>query len=885
MLRQWMKSSFQAATVLGLAMILLIWTSIAFLLGDEHDRVRATVFKDTSNLARVFEEHIIRALSDVDKTVMVLRSAYLVDPDNFDLAAWFANSHVNTNLIAQMGVIGPDGTLRASSIGPLREPIDLSDREHFRVHLQTHLDELFISKPLLGRASGRWSILLSRAARAPDGKLLGVLVGSLDPAQLARLYESIDLGPNGAIVLVGLDGIVRASAGYRQDVTGRSMAAATLLGEIARSDAGSYRTRGIQDGIPRLASYRVIRGFPLAVLVGRSEQEVFANYWRTRNAYHAVAVGLTLLILVVMAIAIRHRMRLDTAREALQASEAHAHRMSHELKVTLEHTSQGIMMVDADNRIAVVNERAVELLGLPDSVYSRPKFAEIMNFHMAHEEYGKEGENVDQQLWDAVKAGKPSDINCYERTRPNGTVLEVRTNKLPEGGVVRTFTDISDRKRNEAQISRMARQDHLTGLANRALLQERLEHALARLRRYGEAFALLCLDLDRFKAVNDSLGHAAGDSLLKTVGQRLSGCVRETDTVARLGGDEFAILLTAMAGRDDAVMLANRIIEVIKQPFDVEGNEILIGTSIGIAVAPDDGLDLDLLRRRADLVLYQVKSEGRNGYRFFTEELEADAEARRVLQRDLHLGFERNEFHLRYQPIVNLATGAVTAIEALVRWNHPERGIISPAEFIPIAEETGLIVPLGEWILRRACADAALWPRPVAVAVNLSPTQFEKSPLVDVVSTALAAAGLPASRLELEITESVILQENMRNLAILHELRELGVAIALDDFGTGYSSLSYLRAFQFDKIKIDRSFVSELANRPDCVAIVGAVAGLGRSLGVTTTAEGVETQTQLELLRAAGCTEAQGYFFSHPRLASEVADLLLTWRKRFEKVA
>jgi diguanylate cyclase (GGDEF)-like protein len=426
-----------------------------------------------------------------------------------------------------------------------------------------------------------------------------------------------------------------------------------------------------------------------------------------------------------------------------------------------------------------------------------------------------------------------------------------------------------------AEIRYMASHDGLTGLPNRTLLREKLEDALARV-RLGESLAVLCLDLDHFKDVNDTLGHPIGDLLLKEVTARLKGSVREIDTVSRLGGDEFVILQVGLASVDQAGALAQRIIDRIAEPFELDGHQVVIGTSIGISVAPTDGHDPELLIRNADMALYRAKGDGRGMCRFFEAGMDAHLQERRRLELDMRRALSQHEFELFYQPLVDARTEQITGFEALLRWNHPELGLVLPSSFIPLAEEIGLIVPLGEWVIRQACLDAATWPKPVKVAVNLSPAQFKSQTLALAVVGALDASGLSPSRLELEITESVLLANNEATMATLHQLRSLGVRIAMDDFGTGYSSLSYLRSFPFDKIKIDRSFVHELGDADDCLAIVGAVAGLGASLGMITTAEGVETSDQLRKVREQGCVEVQGYYFSRPRPHAEILEMLHT---------
>jgi diguanylate cyclase (GGDEF)-like protein/PAS domain S-box-containing protein len=451
-------------------------------------------------------------------------------------------------------------------------------------------------------------------------------------------------------------------------------------------------------------------------------------------------------------------------------------------------------------------------------------------------------------------------------------------------GFLVAIVDITERRKAEARVAHMAHHDGLTELPNRVFYQERLAQALDGIDP-GKHVAVLCIDLDLFKNVNDSFGHPMGDRLLKMVAGRMRAEVRGNNMVARLGGDEFAVVLAADISPNEANDFAARMIELLSVPYDMDGIEVVIGASIGIAMSPGDGTSSEELMRNADMALYRAKSEGGGVHRFFEREMDRQAQKRRDMELDLRRAFAHGEFEVHYQPLVDLAADRITGFEALLRWKHPEKGMISPADFIPVAEDIGLIVTLGEWVLRKACAEAAKWPDDIKIAVNLSPVQFRSRNLVQVVVAALAYSGLSPLRLELEITESIFLAETDANLAILHQLRALGVRISMDDFGTGYSSLSYLRSFPFDKIKIDRSFVKDLIGRPDCVAIVRAISGLGRSLNITTTAEGVETVDQLDWLRAEGCNEVQGFLFSAARPASEVEELLRKFGARASQAA
>lgn len=482
---------------------------------------------------------------------------------------------------------------------------------------------------------------------------------------------------------------------------------------------------------------------------------------------------------------------------------------------------------------------------------------------------------------EVLESGEVRVIEEDHVPRKDGGVAILRTKKIAiqnaEGQaeyLLGVSEDIAERKRAEAQIARLAHYDPLTDLPNRVLFQKSLTDALSRRARKGDQLAVHFIDLDRFKTVNDTLGHPLGDALLREAAERLRRCVREGDTVARLGGDEFAVVQTGLSDMDGATRLAARIVAAMAAPFDLAGHQVVIGASVGVSAAPSDGEDVDELLKKADMALYRAKGDGRGAFHFFERAMDEQLQARRALELDLRRALQDGEFELFYQPLYHLGDERVTGCEALLRWNHPERGMVSPADFIPLAEEIGLIVPLGDWVLRNACAEAARWPDHVRLAVNLSPAQFRDRSLVATVVSALAASGLPAHRLELEITESVLLQDNAANMTMLHDLKALGVRISMDDFGTGYSSLSYLRSFPFDKIKIDQTFVRDILHDSDALAIIKAVLDLGASMGVVTTTEGVETQAQLDALRGQGCAEIQGYFISRPAPAADIAKML-----------
>jgi diguanylate cyclase (GGDEF)-like protein len=558
-------------------------------------------------------------------------------------------------------------------------------------------------------------------------------------------------------------------------------------------------------------------------------------------------------------------------------------RSSDRLYAALEGMPQGLSMFDDKQRLIVSNAKYADMYGL-DAALTEPgtPVRAILEHRLTN---GTATVNAEDFIERGLVFASNSTVITFEHQLQDGRIIALTRAPLSTGGAVTIHVDVTEKRNSEKQIAFLAHHDALTGLANRVQLREHLEKTLKHVERGGKA-SILCLDLDNFKIINDTLGHSVGDALLCAVSARLRELVGERDLISRTGGDEFSIVQSSSEQpMEAAAALAARIVEALSVPFELGDHHVVIGASVGVAIAPDDGDNADQLLRNADMALYRAKEEGRARFHFFEPEMDVKAQARRALELDLRSAITAGEFELHYQPIVNLAENRINGFEALLRWNHPTRGKVPPNDFIPLAEETGLIVAIGEWVIRQACAEAMRWPSELRVAVNVSPVQFRTKSLVSAVVSALAASGLRPDLLELEITESVLMANNDSTLAALHQLRGLGVRISMDDFGTGYSSLSYLRSFPFDKIKIDQSFVRDLADRPDSIAIIRAVAGLGHSFGVTTTAEGVETQEQLDKMREEGCSEVQGYFYSKPVPSSEIAQLLVRFQERARAAA
>ena len=542
-----------------------------------------------------------------------------------------------------------------------------------------------------------------------------------------------------------------------------------------------------------------------------------------------------------------------------------------ELSVAVNNIPQGLVLYDNSSRVTVCNQRYIEMFGLSPEV-AKPgcTMYELISHRKETGSFSGDVGEFCASIRRNVALGK---ITRQIVDTADGRAIQIINQPLEAGGWVATIEDVTERKRSDEKIVHLAHYDALTDLPNRVLFREQLESALEKVQP-DQQLAVLYIDIDEFKSVNDALGHSVGDELLKAVAGRLRGCLGGADVAARLGGDEFAIIQTAIKHPSDTTHLVGRIYEAIRRPYDCGGHLITTDASIGIALAPQQGADLDQLLKNADMAMYEAKADGRRTYRFFELSMDARVKTRRILELELRQAIMDGGFEVYYQPLVSLKDNKISSCEALLRWRHPKRGMISPAEFIPIAEETGLINQLGDWVLNTACIEAASWPDHIRVAVNVSPIQFKSETLALNVATALATSGLAPCRLELEITEAILIRDDEAALALLHQLRELGVRIALDDFGTGYSSLSYLQRFPFDKIKIDRCFVKDIAGPASSSSIVQAIVNIAAASNMTTTAEGVETVPQLELLRELGCTEMQGYLFSPAISCAEIQRLL-----------
>ncbi len=586
------------------------------------------------------------------------------------------------------------------------------------------------------------------------------------------------------------------------------------------------------------------------------------------SEYWLLAIGSAIYSLIIY----RTASALSSSEQASILNDEELREQNRRFNSALSNMKQGLSMFDDEGRMLVCNQNYIDMYGFsPEVVRPGITLQELLQHSIDVGNYRNIPINDlhDRLVEKLVIEASPNFLSVLG----DGRTIALSHQKMETGGWVTTHEDITERMQTQAQIAYLARHDVLTDLPNRVSFRERLGEALERTTS-AEQLAVLCLDLDRFKPVNDTLGHAVGDAVLRQVAERLKDCVRETDFVARMGGDEFAIIQIGVANPESTGKLADRVVAALGQPFHVDSHQISIGTSIGMSFAPEDSVEADQLLKNADMALYQAKAEGRGQSRRFLPDMDRRMQTRMNLELDLRHALSAGEFEIYYQPLMDIASGGIAGFEALLRWHHPSRGMVLPDEFIELAEDTGLIVPIGDWVLKQACSAASAWPANIRIAVNLSPAQFRSGDLVRSVTTALAASGIGSNRLELEITEGVLLADSEETLATLHALKNLGARIAMDDFGTGYSSLSYLRSFPFDKIKIDQSFVHDIFSGDQSLSIIRAVTGLGRNLGMSTTAEGVETAAQLEQLRSEGCSEVQGFHLGRPMDAAATLELL-----------
>jgi diguanylate cyclase (GGDEF)-like protein/PAS domain S-box-containing protein len=866
-----------AILLLILSVGAVVWT--IYLLRE--DDIRAAI-SESGSVASVMADQLSRSIQSIDGALLEVKrvaeangvvattgSSDRLTQDRF--LEYLDRQLASMRQVFSLAVADKDGNIVVSTLTGIGSRFNIADRQYFMDARSRRDGELTLSIPAPNRVTGVKTIVFARQLDDGNGNFSGIVLASVDTKYFEDIYGAIQSVHSLMFSLLNPDGVILFRHPDQGDSTGQYLSnKAEWLKAIARKDQ-IFRVRGRISGDTRYVSIRRVPQYPLIVDVSLAENTVLAT-WKTRTATIVSGSSVLLILSLYLLAAIKGQVR------RLSMSEASLAEKSQQLDAALNNMSQGLTMYDAQGRLLLSNAEFRKISGLSaDDLRRGTSIKEIIQTRMST---GTAPKKTPLLFAESFKHARETGASRTIMPLDDGRTISITRRMMENGGWVSIHQDITEQKRIEAQLERMARYDNLTGLANRAVLKEKISEALNRTLRHDQQFALLMLDLDRFKTVNDSLGHPAGDAILCETANRLKATTREIDCVARLGGDEFAIVLGAEDNLEEAVIaLSHRILREIRRPYDIEGRTLTIGTSIGIALAPQDGINAAELIKHADLALYQAKAEGRDRFCFFREQMEKQAKSLRELEDDLRGAVTRGEFELYYQTIFDLKNSRCAGVEALVRWHHPERGLLNPSEFVPLAEESGLIVELGRRIIRQACTDAAGWPPEIRIGVNLSAAQFKQDDLLEVIKATLDETQLPARRLVLEITETLLLDSNPKNLAVLHELKSLGISIVLDDFGVGYSSMKYLLMFPFDGIKIDQSFIKMMDDHSGS-AIVSALAGLGRSLNMMTTAEGAETVDQITFLRAAGCQYAQGYLLGVPTPASSLTfDLPDTLRR------
>ena len=864
----------------GVVLIAAIAVATAISVFASRDRAISSARRELESNAHLVARHYEHLLGDF---AAMMRSAAaeieidrIADPDTFARMVSTPSMHrmlaakvTGARELVGMNVWAADGRLLNSSQEWPAANRSIAHRGYFKTLRsgaaeKPMLLELVTSQFVDGRA-----LVFAQKLSSPNGEFLGLITRSLSPKSFEDFFASVALEKDTAIALVHADGTLIARYPQADHLVGRNLLEIQRAQQqgLQKIAAGTVWTPGLVDRSARFAAPAPIGGLPLAVVVSTTVDATLAEWREQTRLLVTVAVLSALVIGIMLALIIRQLQRQHAASRARLMLE------KHRLDTAVNNMPHGLLLFDKDQRLVLINNRYIEMFGVSPEV-ARPGCT-LRELIEHRKDTGSFIGDVEQYCTTFVDNVRTKEHDSATISAGNGKIIELHYHGLPDGGWVTTLEDITERRRSEERIAHLAQYDALTELPNRLLFRERLSQALRKIDR-EQQIAVLYIDIDGFKAVNDSLGHSVGDELLKGIATRLRGCVSGAGLVARLGGDEFAIIETEVTDESEITAQVDRIYAELRAPFDCLGNQLMTDASIGIALAPPGVDDLDQLVKNADLAMYDAKASGRRTFRFFDPSLEARAKARHLLELDLRQAVADRSFEVHYQPVVDLRSEQVAACEALIRWRHPERGYVSPAEFIPIAEEIGLIDEIGDWVLNTACAEAVAWPQQVKVAVNVSPTQFKSRALSLKVAGALARSGLAPERLELEITEAVLINDHEMAFEALEQMRALGVSIALDDFGTGYSSLSYLHRFRFDKIKIDRSFIQHLGEAKS-LPILQAALAIAASPKMITTAEGVETEAQRLLLRELGCTQMQGYLFSPPRPAAEVKGLL--WGK------
>lgn len=861
-----------ALPLFALLLVAALWAATLHMVRQEEATARAAARDATRELVATYEAQMARSLSGIDQTLRVLQYAVEMNGPDGALEAMSAKGLLPPGVVFQVAIVDASGRVLASNPAARRGG-DVSRSEWFARHRGNAASLPFVSQTI-GRREPH--VVFSRRLGDAAGRFAGVASVAVDPAFFTSSYEHARLGERGLLGVAGIDGLVRA-ARVGDDVSWGQRVALDEADEVALRSGGIDKER-------RYTGTRPLGGFPLVAVVGLSEAEQMAPFVQRRRTWLlAAGAGTALLVLAVSLVSGWSWQLAKARRRERLAQETYAAASEASLDAFFVlRTVRGPDGAVLDFLIEATNSRAEQLTGLPKERMQGRRTSVMLPAYL--------GIGIFDDLSAVASDGVAREAEWMAHMPPQPDRWLHRQVVPVEGGVVAIVRDITERKLAEQRIRHLAHHDELTGLPNRSLLRDRLGQAIRDAERKGNCVALAFIDLDGFKLVNDGLGHNAGDELLKVVGARMGRCLRRNDTLARFGGDEFVILLPDLSGDPMAITpLLEKVREAVIEPIEVEGQEVQVSCSMGVVLYPRDGADAGALMMNADAAMYRAK-ENKDGFQFYASEMNATVEEKLILLEGMRSALEACtapgrhcdgtgcQFHLLYQPKVDLRTGRLFGVEALIRWNHPEHGLVSPLRFIGLAEESGLIVPLGEWVLRTACAQGRAWldaglPE-VAVSVNVSARQFEEKRLVERIAGALRDSALPPRLLEVEVTESSIMRDLARAVDKMRELEAMGVALSIDDFGTGYSSLSALKSFPISRLKIDKSFVADLAHSADDQAIAMAVISLGHKLDLRVIAEGVETEEQRAFLRANDCDEMQGYLYSRPVAPERIAHLL-----------
>jgi diguanylate cyclase (GGDEF)-like protein len=839
------------------------------------ERALEVAERELNNTALLLSRHFDQQLSDLqhvhDDVVNFMRADGVDTADEFEkkMSTLSAHEMLRSKLAAlpHVGALNlwsaKGWLINSSEVWPVAD-LTITDRKYFQEFTSGRPTPDVIVEPVVSKVTKIWTTVFARKITGKDNQIIGFAIRGVEPSHFEDFVASLALSNDTAISMIHRDGTVIARYPKEGKLVGQNVSGSRAFQRALAMDGNiSGRFKSTTEREDRVGAVKSLTHFPI-LIVATTKTATALGDWRAQTRLQLYAAALAIVVVVAMIFLIVRQLRRQHAAAQRRLSEKSQH-----LDTAINNMPQGLLLFDASGRLVICNQQYIDMFGVsPDVVKPGCHLRDLI---LHRQQQGTFVGDVDAYC---ARFLNPKDdaVRNTETTTPDGRTIRLIYQRSPDGGWATTLEDVTEARRVQGQIEHLAHYDALTNLPNRTLFQR---HAEALLLDWRSAqFAILYIDIDEFKRINDSLGHLIGDEFLKGVADRLRQSAGPDDFIARLGGDEFAIVQRNVAADDDVKVLLARIYDSLRTPFDCNGHRLSGDASIGVAISPRHGSDLLGLLKSADLAMYAAKAAGRRTYRFFEPTMEKQANLRRELESDLRMALEEGGLELHYQPLVDLRNDDVTGCEALLRWRHPLRGMVSPADFIPVAEDTGLIEEIGQWVLRTACAEAATWPTHVRIAVNVSPVQFRSQSLPLKVAAALAETGLDPRRLELEITEAVLIADDDAALIALNQLRALGVHIALDDFGTGYSSLQYLQRFPFDKIKIDRSFVKEVTRNSSSASIIRAVVSIAADRSMITTAEGVETLQQRETVQNLGCTQMQGYLFSAARPAHEIRALL-----------